>query len=223
MAKKIQKMTKKERMEMIKKEVRNEIYELNREIKIEKQLKGLKKFLILSIIIAIIVAIKVFLGTIEINNILGYPSGKTRFYKLTVNGEVITTDYTIKHTFPIIPYLININSYYMGSSNIKTDNDGTYYYENGWDNYIIDISSYSCYKDGYRVECRDENRDMKATNDTKYTKLIITRTNNPYEEVYNGPFINDITPYVVEKGVYNIEITAEYSFVETKVNFYFVR
>ena len=64
---------------------------------------------------------------------------------------------------------------------------------------------------------------MKEKKDTKYTNLTITRTSNPYEEVYSGKFINDITPYIKERGVYCIEITAKYSLIETKVYFYFKR
>lgn len=220
MNKKQKKMSKEERLEMIKKEALHEMRILNRKIKIERQLKW---FFSIFAIVLIIVVIKVFFGTIEIKNIFGYPPGETRFYKLSVNGKVITTNYNLKHTIPIVPFLVDFNSYYLGTSNVTGDEDGTYFYHDNSEKYIIDISSYNCYKDGYRVECKDEDRDMKENHDTKYTNLTITRTNNPYEEVYNGEFINDITPYVSDKGVYCVEVTAKYSLVETKVYFYFKR
>ena len=215
-----QKMSKEERMAMIKKEALIEMNQLNKEIKVERTIKT---FIICLIIITLVTIVKMFFGTVEINNIFGYPSSKGRFYKLSINNEIITTDYTLKHTIPLIPHLVNLNSYLIGSSNIIEDKDGTYFYPNNSEKYIIDIKSYTCYKEGYRVECKDQNREMKETDDTKYTNLTITRTNNPYEEVYNGKFTNDITPYVQEKGVYCVEVTATYSLVETKVYFYFVR
>lgn len=176
-------MTKAERQKIIKKEALFEMNKLNEEIRIERRIKVV---MIGLIILSMIVIIKLFFGTIEINNILGYPPSKSRFYKVTVNGETVTTDYTLKHTIPIIPYLVNLNSYLIGSSNIIQDNDGTYFYPDNSEKCIIDIKSYTCYKERFRVECKDENREMKETNDTKYTNLTITRTNNPYEEVYNG-------------------------------------
>jgi len=197
-----------------------EMNQLNKEIKVERTIKT---FIVCSIIIILVAIIKVFFGTIEINNLFGYPPSQSRFYKLSINNEIITTGYTLKHTIPVIPHLVNLNSYLIGSSNIIEDKDGTYFYPNNSEKYIIDIKSYTCYKEGYRVECKDQNREMKETTDTKYTNLTITRTNNPYEEVYSGEFKNDITSYVQEKGVYCVEVTAQYSLVETKVYFYFVR
>lgn len=217
------KMTKKERLSMIKREMVIEMNELNQELKRERKIKKIINCCIVLLVLLLIIIIKMFFGTIEINNILGYPPSRSRFYKLTINGEPITTDYNLKHTIPVIPYFININSYHIGSSIIKEDNDGTYFYPNNKEEYIIDIESFTCYKEGLRVECKDENRELKETSDTKYTKLKITRTNNPYEEVYNGKYISNITKYVQEKGIYCVEVTAEYSLVETKINFYFIR
>ena len=68
-----------------------------------------------------------------------------------------------------------------------------------------------------------DSQEMKENNDTKYTNLKITRTNKPYEVVYDGKYINDITKYVKEKGIYAVTITAEYSNIDTDVTFYFAR
>jgi len=37
--------------------------------------------------------------------------------------------------------------------------------------------------------------------------------------MYDGEFINDITPYIKGKGRYTIDIYANYSFIETKISF----
>lgn len=200
-----------------------EMNELNQELKKERKIKKIINWCIVLLVLLLIIIIKMFFGTIEINNILGYPSSRNRFYKLTINGEPITTDYNLKHKVPVIPYFININSYHIGSSIIKEDSDGTYFYQNNKEEYIIDIESFTCHKAGFRVECKDENRDLKETSDTKYTKLKITRTNNPYEVVYNGKYTSNITKYVKEKGIYCVEVTAEYSLIKTQIYFYFIR
>lgn len=182
-----------------------------------------KKFLIIiSIIVSIILIIKIFFGTIEINNIFGYPNQSTRFYKVTINDKLISSNYILRHTIPIIPFLVNINSFYLGT-NYVTQSNGVNFISDGSDKYLIDIESYSCYTGEYQIRCNNEKSDMKKENDTKYSKMTIVRTNNPYEEVYNGPFINDITSYVSKKGVYAITITAKYSLIETEVYFYFIK
>jgi len=185
--------------------------------------KKKKIILITSIIITIILIIKIFIGTIEIPNIFGYSPRNIRFYKVTVNNEVTQAGYELTHKFPIIPFLVNINSYHMGVSHIKDDLDGPEYFPDNSKKFLIDISSYECYANNFKVECRNDQQEMKEVKDTKYTHLKITRTNNPYEIVYDGKYINDITKYVEKKGVYAVSITAEHGLVETNVYFYFVR
>lgn len=210
-------MDSKEELDKIKHETSLEINKLNKEIKVTRNKKVLKFSLIA---ITIISLFKLFFGTIELYNIAYYPASRTRFYKVTVNNEPTTVNYNLKHTIPIIPFLVNFNSIYLGGSDIVGDED-PYYVENGSKKYIIDISSYNCYRDTYQVECKNSNQTMKENNDTKYTNLKIIRTTNPYEEIYNGKFIKDITPYINKKGIYYIGITAKYSLVETEVYFYF--
>lgn len=193
--------------------------ELNKTTNELRKIRKKKCLIIFSILILIIVVIKVFFGTIELNNIFGYPSQRARFYKVTINGKQISVNYNLKHKIPIIPFLINFNSYYLGN-NIY-GNDDIFFTANGSEKYIIDITSYSCYSNNYQVECKDSSQNMKENNDTKYTNLKITRTTNPYAEVYSGKYIDDISPYLKQKGTYCVEITAKYSLVETKIYFYF--
>ena len=193
-----------------------EIFETNSEIKNDKNKKIL---IIVSIIFLFIIFIKLFLGTLDIPNIFGYPQNKVRFYKVSMNGETISTEYFLTQKIPVIPYLINLKSKTFGQNYVLTDEDGTYFVAKELDKLIIDIESYSCYYDKYQVGCKDSSDNMKKNNDTKYTRLIINRNSKPFKEVYNGKFINDITTYIKDKGVYGISITAEYAFVETEITF----
>lgn len=208
----------KEEIEKLKKVTLGEIDSLDSEIKKRRKKNWVKICLIIVIVFGII---KLLFGMIELYNIFGYPAGKARFYMVTVNGEANTVSYNLRHKIPVIPFLVNFNSYYLGNSNIVGDNDDIDFYEDGSSQYLIGISSYSCYVDNHQVECNKSSQVMKENEDTRYTNLRIVRTSNPYEEVYNGKFIKDITPYVREKGFYYVGITAKYSLVETEVYFYF--
>ena len=119
-----------------------------------------------------------------------------------------------------IPHLINLESKYFGQNYITSDEDGSYYKANDLDKFIIDINSYSCYYKGNQTMCKDEKHSMKKNNDTEYSRLVIWKKTNPVEKLYDGEFINDITPYIKEKnGIYGVEIYANYSFIETNVTF----
>lgn len=211
-------MPNQEEIEKMKQEALVEMLKTNQEIRAERK----KKIIRIGIVIVIVVAvIKIFFGTIELYNVLGYPPSKARYYKLTVNGEQVGTSHTVRHKIPIIPFLVNFNSYCLGNSDIVGDERGHNFFADGSDKYVIDISSYSCYINETQVECKNNEQDMKKNKDTRYTKMIITRTSNPYETVYSGKYINDIFPYIQKKGVYHVEITANHFFNEDTVYFYF--
>ena len=214
-----QELTKKEE-DRLRKEYFEDVTKLNSQIKKEFRKKLI---IIISITVIVILVIKIFLGTIEIYNPFGYPASKARFYKVRINDELVTVDYDLNQRISIIPFLINFNNHYFGSSYIETDEDGTEYHPSNSNEYIIEIKSYTCYSLDYQVECMKDSQEMKENNDTKYTNLKITRTNKPYEVVYDGKYINDITKYVKEKGIYAVTITAEYSNIDTDVTFYFAR
>lgn len=165
-----------------------------------------------------ILLIKIFLGTLNIPNVFGYSKNKSRFYYVTINDNQIGVSYTLRHRLKIIPSLVNIDSYYLGNNYV---NGNLNYYAHDEDQYLISIKSFNCYyQDKYRVECSKNSQEMKENFDTKYTHLKITHITNPYEVIYDEDFINDITSYINSKGQYDIEITAEYSHVETKIYFY---
>lgn len=55
---------------------------------------------------------------------------------------------------------------------------------------------------------------------THITKKYIRRNGRPEKVKYDGKFINDITPYLQEKGLYYIRVDAEYKNVKSKIEFF---
>lgn len=208
--------------EELKKQQKKLLVEMNKlDNEIQKSRKK-KIIVITSIILIIITMIKIFFGTIELYNVFGASPSKARYYNVTVNNKQIAVSYISTKKIPIIPFLINFNSVYMGNSYIKGDDTGNFFYNDGSDKYIIDINSYSCYYENIQMECTNNEQNMKQNSDTKYTNLSITRTTNPYKKIYTGKYIDDITSYITEKGNYHIEITAKYGLIETKIYFYII-
>ncbi|MBE6139271.1 MAG: hypothetical protein E7174_02025 [Firmicutes bacterium] len=205
----------------IEKEKKKILLEINKE-KAEINSNNKKNIIIIFVIIIFLfITIKICFGTINIYNIFGYPANKARFYEVTVNNNKTSVEYVLIQKIPIIPFLVNFNSKYAGA-NIIEKNKGFEVYADDSKEYLININSYSCYSGEYQIECKNINQNMKKNNDTKYTNLEIVRVNNPYEKIYNGKYISNITPYIQKKGMYYIGITAKYNLVETKIFFYFI-
>ena len=208
--------------EELKKQQKKLLVEMN---KLDNEIRKSRKkkiIIITSIILIIITVIKIFFGTIQLYNVFGASPSKARYYNVTVNNKQIAVSYISTKKIPIIPFLVNFNSVYMGNSYIKGDDTGNFFYNDGSDKYIIDINSYSCYYENIQMECTNNEQNMKQNSDTKYTNLSITRTTNPYKKIYTGKYIDDITSYITEKGNYHIEITAKYGLIETKIYFYII-
>lgn len=209
--------------EELKKQQKELLIEMN---KLDNEMRKArkKKIIIITLIILIIITvIKIFFGTIQLYNVFGAPPSKARYYNVTVNNKQVAVSYISTIKIPIIPFLVNFNSVYMGNSYIKGDDTGNFFYNDGSDKYIIDINSYSCYYENFQIECTNNEQNMKQNTDTKYTNLSITRTTNPYKKIYTGEYIDNVTSYIREKGQYHIEITAKHGLTETKIYFYIVR
>ena len=207
-----------EEVEKLRKDILFDLNKTKKEIRKEKRKKIIY---ILSITILIIAFIKIVFGTIYIPNALKYPFNKTRFYKVTLNDELISSEYFLTQKLPIIPYLVYLKSEYFDGYLVEGDTDNITYNGDGLDKFIINIDSYSCYYKGHQTKCKDEKQNMKKNNDTKYTRLVINRTTKPAETIYDGEFINDLTPYIKDKGngIYVVTIYANYSFIETEIDF----
>ena len=209
--------------EELKKQQKELLIEMN---KLDNEMRKArkKKIIVITLIILIIITvIKIFFGTIQLYNVFGASPSKARYYNVTVNNKQVAVSYISTKKIPIIPFLVNFNSVYMGNSYIKGDDTGNFFYNDGSDKYIIDINSYSCYYENIQMECTNNDQNMKQNTDTKYTNLSITRTTNPYKKIYTGEYIDNVTSYIREKGKYHIEITAKHGLIETKIYFYIVR
>lgn len=51
-------------------------------------------------------------------------------------------------------------------------------------------------------------------------KIYIRRNGRPEKVKYDSKFINDITPYLQEKGLYYIRVDVEYKNVKSKIEFF---
>ena len=173
------------------------------------------------ILLSVILVLRIIFGPVNIPNIFGYPSSSARYYKVLINEEHIPVNYNLKHTIPIIPFMVNINSFYLGNNYVVgSNNDSEYiYYEEIMN---IKISSHSCFskKMNTQIECKYDSQITKENKDEKYTNLAITKIGKEYGSAYNGEFVNDIAPFIKEKGRYHIEITSKHGLVETKIYFY---
>ena len=207
--------------EELKKQQQELLIEMNRLDNEMRKDRKKKIIIITSIVLVIIVVIKIFFGTIELYNIFGASPSNARYYKVMVNDKQVAVSYTSTNKIPLIPFLVNFNSVYLGNSNIEGDDTGNFFYKDGSDEYIMNITSYNCYYNDIQVECTNNEQKMKKNNDDKYPLLTITRTSNPYEIVYEGKYIENIAPYITTKGVYHIGITAKHGLTTDEVYFYF--
>ena len=180
-----------------------------------------RKFIVIMGVFLIIVILRVILGPLNIPNIFGYPSSSARYYKVLVNDEHIPVNYNLKHSIPIIPFIVNINSVYLGNNYVAGGNNDSLYVDYK-DVMNLNINSYSCFSEkmNTQIECKYDNQITKENSDEKYTKLVMTKIGKEYGSAYNGEFIVDIAPYIKEKGRYHVEITAKHGLVETKIYFY---
>ena len=207
--------------EELKKQQQELLIEMNRLDNEMKKDRKKKIIIITSIVLVIIVVIKIFFGTIELYNIFGASPSNARYYNVTVNNTQVSVSYKSTKKIPIIPFLVNFNSVYLGNSYIDGDDTGDYFWQDGSDKYIIDIKSYSCYYQNIQTECKYNTQKMKQNNDEKYPLLTIIRTSNPYEIIYEGKYTENIAPYITKKGVYYIGIIAKYGLTTDEVYFYF--
>lgn len=144
-------------------------------------------------------------------------------YKIKINDSPITYGVLAKHKIPIVPFFVNLNTYhrdtYYGIKGGSIDN----YPESSKGKYILKIESYACYSKNKerQVGCQnDDNFHKVKTNDTTYKNIYIRRNGRPEKVKYDGKFINDITPYLQEKGLYYIRVDTENKNVKSKIEFF---
>ena len=122
-------------------------------------------------------------------------------------------------------YFLSIGQYYSG---VYQGSLGIYDDIEESDSYKLKINSYDCYSKvpsleenkniEYKISCNTEQDYIrKLTNDTKYTMYIKHTYKGKETYLYEGSFIEEITPFIIKKGRYLIEITGTYKNVESKI------
>lgn len=188
-----------------------------------KEERKSKLIYILAIILFILLAIKLIVGEIVIP--LPFKYKDNRLYEVYVNDVVASVEVEDERKITIVPYFLSFTqrhySVYLGELDIYDKIEDNSYYK-------LKINSYKCYSEmpslnekdkiNYKISCNTEQEYIKElTNDTDY-KLHIKRTHKGKETIlYDGKFIQDITPYIIEKGRYLLTITGKYDNVESKI------
>jgi len=192
-----------------------------------KEEKKSKIIYIISIMLFILIAIKLILGELVIPIPIKYKDN--RLYEVYLNDLDMTSEVIDKRKITIIPYFLYLEQSYHG---IYIGNGEIYEDIQNSTTYNLKINSYDCYsavpslkeneKINYKISCNTEqNYIKKLTNDTTY-KLYIKRTYKGKETIlYDGKFIEDITPYIVEKGRYYVRIMGNYKNVESEISISF--
>lgn len=92
---------------------------------------------------------------------------------------------------------------------------------NKGDEIYITINSYECISSitGGKTSCVPyKNQKKKEVNDTNYS-LLIRKAGGKEKMFYDGKFVNNITNYFYEKGVYSVSIISRYENVVSNVSF----
>ena len=207
----------------MRKKAANKYFKAVQELKEERKHKFIY---ILTIILFILIVIKITVGEIVIPlNSLILPYKDNRLYEVYLNDSTIDVEVIDTKKITIIPYFLSISQYYQG---VYQGTLGTYYDIENSDTYKLKINSYDCYSKvpsleenkniNYKISCNTEqNYIRKLTSDTKYTMYIKHTYKGKETYLYEGTLIEDITPYIIKKGRYLIEITGKYKNVESKV------
>ncbi len=179
-----------------------------------------KKRRITKLIIFIIIALslfKIFIGEINISLPIYYDS---RLYDVTLNDKLITVCVDEYRKYPIIPFIIY--NVYSDLHCFYQDDEGTQTRPfNKGDKVYITIDSFKCFNsiNNGETSCYPyKYQRRKKVYDTKYS-LLIQRAGGAEKIIYDGEFVNDITNYFSEKGVYSIGMIAKYGNVKSIVSF----
>lgn len=181
---------------------------------------------ILTVILFILIVIKITIGEIVIPlTTRMFPYKDNRLYEVYLNNKNVEVEVQDTKKITIIPYFLYIGQYrgsfYQGTLGIYDDIEES-------DSYKLKINSYDCYSKvpsleenkniEYKISCNTEqNYIRKLTNDTKYTMYIKHTYKGKETYLYEGTLIEDITPFIIKKGRYLIEITGTYKNVESKI------
>jgi hypothetical protein len=178
-------------------------------------------FFITAFIIFIFISIKLSIGIINIALPISY--SKNRSYDVTINNISVLTGFIGEKTISIIPSLVNVQLF---SNNISYvgDYSVTHNFNQGV-NISIGINSYECFVDvgktETQIDCANENsKTVKNNVDDTIYYLYIKDADSKDKIIYDGLLISDITNYLMDPGLYYIEILGKYKNVNNRIYFW---
>lgn len=169
------------------------------------------------VIFFIFLLFKIFIGEINLNISVYY---NHRLFDVTLNRKLISVCVEEYRKNTIIPLIVNND--YSAFHCFHNDNEGmNMHVLNKGDEIYITINSYECISSitGGKTSCVPyKNQKKKEVNDTNYS-LLIRKAGGKEKMFYDGKFVNNITNYFYEKGVYSVSIISRYKNVVSNVSF----
>jgi hypothetical protein len=200
--------------EQERKKLLDEMIKTDVELKKEKK----KKFIKLIIFsLSIFSLFKIFIGEINLYLPIYY---NHRLYDVTLNEKLISVCVDEYRKTPIIPFMINNNYTELYCFHQDAEGMTTRVFYKG-DKIHITINSFECFNsiNNAKTSCYlNKNQRKEETKDTKYS-LLIQRAGGAEKVIYDGDFVNNITDYFSEEGVYSVSMIAKYDNVKSIVSF----
>lgn len=201
--------------------------ELNKSLEVDRKKR---KKIILSILIIylfLVIVYQTIIGVLprENPNFLGFRiipikgiQTKEK-YEISIN-DYDKLDYYIQKDFkfPIIPFLVDMIDYDSDSVG-----DGNHIVIKSNNGFKIKYKVYNCYSDyaGKLVNEKCDSHTVKYEEIDIKHKLKIIKEEFPKDEIlYDGKYIEDVSYYLKDKGVYKIILYYKKKFIMTKVQVY---
>ena len=181
----------------------------------------MKVIKIILIVFAVLISFKLITGGIKVVNPFGfYPSSKNRFFLVKVNNQITMADSYVYTDVPIIPFVFYLRNKLEYSSMYSDEYDHTYVLVKNKEKVKIDIKTYECYYQGVRNRCSVYDKTVNKEKKFKINKMRVSRMTNPYETLYEGKYIKDITKYIDIDGAYEVTIYGKYNLTKFETSFY---
>lgn len=207
--------------EEMKEKLQSEMLEAQNNLKKDKIKLFFKRIITIIIIFSIVIGL-VFLrnhyGEVKIKSssltFLGIEFEKpySPLYRVTLNNEAISIKSINDKEYTLIPYFV----YFHNIDSTNDNNKNTIKYSN---NLSLDISATICRsKDakGNYVDACYYSEPIYESVKTNFESVKISYNNNI---IYSGIYNSNLSDYIKNKGIYNIEVVSTYNNVKTTLIF----
>lgn len=207
--------------EEMKEKLQEEMKDARNNVRKDRIRITLKRFLTLIIIFSIIIGLLLLRGKYGPLNIsstsltflgIDFEKPYSPIYRITINDEATSFRYINDKSYPLIPYFVYFHN--IDSSNDDVKNTIKYN-----SNMMLDISATLCRsKDtkGNYVDACYYSKPIYENVKINIESIKITSNNNI---IYNGIFNNNLSTYINNSGIYNIEVVSNYNNVKTTLIF----